>query len=689
MARYRCEVLVSLALIAATLFIYGRTTRTDFDFVSYDDYSYVVTNPEVHAGLTADSLRWDLTATQLSSWHPLTWMSWQLDTELYGGVKSWGFHLTNLLLHLANVLLLFWCLRDMTGALWRSALVAALFAVHPIHVESVAWVSERKDVLSTLFWILALWAYLYYTRRPSLWRYLGVVLAFALGLMAKPMVVTLPCVLLLLDYWPLGRWTGRPEPAGAMPASRRWLVLEKLPLFVLAAACSAITVYGHSRDGALETLEQYPLLVRVENSLVAYIAYIGKMLWPLNLAVFYPHPGATLPWSMVAGAGLLLAAFSVLALRERQRRPYLLVGWFWYLVTLVPVIGLVVTGGRAMADRYAYVSFLGLYLIVAWGLGELAARGPVLGRVTALAATLGLAFYTVLASIQVGYWHDGKALWKHTLEATGDNYLAHAHLGIHLAAEGRGDEATYHFDKAVRLNPTVAEWHFNLAQALDAQAARLDEQAKRSEARLKAEEALEHYRRAVALKPQVGLLHNALGEALEQHGNRPEMSKEERVALRQEACAEYAEAVRLDPSNTLAQCNLGTILARQRNYDEAIEHFRAALRLDPQLDRAHHGLAEALRNLGRWSEAVPEYRAALRINPELAQGYFNLGLTLGHLGELEEASACMEQALCLAEARNRSKMAEEIRSKWSEYQRLLLRKQRSRAAGHNQGAVPE
>jgi Flp pilus assembly protein TadD len=658
MARYRSEVLISLFLVVATLVVYGRATQKDFDFVSYDDYSYVVNNPEVRAGLTAQSLRWALTTTRLSSWHPLTWISWQLDTELYGGVNSRGFHRTNLLLHVVNLLLLFWLLRDMTGAVWRSALVAGLFAVHPMHVESVAWVAERKDVLSTLFWILTLWAYLWYARRPALWRYLVVVLTLTLGLLAKPMLVTLPCVLLLLDYWPLGRWPGRPGPAGGVPASLGRLILEKVPLLALAMACGALTYYGHSRDGALETWEQYSLQVRVMNALVAYVAYIGKLLWPMNLAVFYPHPGTHLPLWKAAGAGVLLAGISVLVLRQRERRPYLLVGWLWYLGTLVPVIGLVVTGGRAMADRYAYVPFLGLYLILAWGLGDLAARRRVLGRVMALAATLALVACMILTWIQVSYWHDGKALWEHTLKVTGENYLAHAHLGIHLAAEGKGDLAAYHFRESVRINPDSWRGHSHLAQALDAEAEKLKHQGKPAEAQEKADEALNHYRRAVELYPQLTVLHNLLGEALEKRGNLPE------------ACGEYREAVRLDPDNATAHCNLATALARQKRYDEAMEEYHEALRLDPDSGRAHHNLGEALCQQRRWTEAAAEYRQALRLNQESAQTYFNLGLTLCQLGELEEGVACLRQALCLAEAKKQTRLVDEIQ------QRLLRFEQR-------------
>jgi tetratricopeptide (TPR) repeat protein len=685
MARYRSEVLISLFLVGATFLVYGRVTQKDFEFVSYDDYSYVVNNREVHAGLTAHSLRWALTTTRLSSWHPLTWISWQLDAELYGGVKSWGFHRTNLLLHLVNVLLLFWLLRDMTGAIWRSALVAGLFAVHPLHVESVAWVAERKDVLSTLFWILTLWAYLGYARRPALWRYLGVALTLTLGLLAKPMLVTLPFVLLLLDYWPLGRWPGRSGPAGGVPASLGRLILEKLPLLTLAMVCGAMTFYGHSRDGAVETWEQYSLQVRVMNSLVAYVAYIGKLFWPMNLAVFYPHPGTNLPLWKAAGAGVLLAGISVLVLWQRQRRPYLLVGWLWYLGTLVPVIGLVVVGGRAMADRYTYVPFLGLYLLLAWGLGDLAARHRVFGRVLSLTATLGLAGCMILTWIQVRYWHDGKTLWEHTLKATGDNYLAHAHLGIHLveeagkeaaayhfrAAEEKREMAAYHFREAVRLNPDSWRGHSHLAMVLDAEAERLKSQGKTREAQEKTEEALNHYREAVRLQPQMGVLHNILGEALE---NQRHLT---------EACAEYREAVRLDPDNANFHCNLATALARQDLYEEAMEEYREALRLDPDSGRAHHNLGEALRRQGRWTEAVVEYRQALRINQESSQTHFNLGLTLWQLGKLEEGVASLRQALCLAEAKKQTRLADEIQ------QRLLRFEPRLAPRSPNHEETPQ
>ena len=392
------------------------------DYVLLDDPLYVTGNPEVRQGITREGLAWALTANVANNWHPLTVLSHMLDVEVFGLAPA-GHHLTSLLLHLANVLLLFAALHRMTAAAFRSALVAALFAVHPTRVESVAWIAERKDVLSGLFWMLALLAYVHYARRPSLGRYLLVALAMALGLAAKPMLVTLPCVLLLLDLWPLGR------------RGLRRLILEKIPLFALSAAsCAATLSY---QETSLAPLEALPWDLRFSNAVVSYATYLGKAFLPRDLAVFYPFP-AEIPVWKAAGAAALLLLLTGLALWRARRSPWLLVGWLWFLGTLVPVIGLVQVGRQAMADRYTYLPFIGLFLAMVWGAAELVERRdvfrPVLGALSVL-AILGLAGMT---RAQVRHWQDSVALFRHALAATGDNHLARRGLAKALAAQKEG-----------------------------------------------------------------------------------------------------------------------------------------------------------------------------------------------------------------------------------------------------------
>ena len=484
-----CRILISLVLILLTTAAYGPIWRNDF--INYDDNVYVTGNDHVKAGLSPKGIAWAFTSTEALNWHPLTWISLQLDYQLYG-LRAWGFHLTNLLLHTANSLLLFGVLQQMTGAVWRSALVAALFALHPLHVESVAWIAERKDVLSTLFWMLTLAAYLRYVRRPSVLRYLLVMLTLALGLMAKAMLVTLPCVLLLLDYWPLGRFQrnndetpmtndeGSPKPQDRGPSSfglwhyfviRRWsfVIWEKVPLFVLAAACSAMVIFAQQRGGALESLEQLSLSSRVSNALVSSVQYIVKMFWPSGLAPFYPHPRESLSWWQAAGAGLLLISISALALRLAGRRAYLIVGWLWYLGTLAPVIGIVQVGEQAMADRYTYVPLIGLFILLVWAIADLAAPWPAL-KVMLLPTTAGaLLICLVLTWLQVRIWHDSRSLWEHTLRVTAGNYVAENNLGFTFLQEGNMPEAERHFRQAVRIKPDYARAYSSLGLALDKQ----------------------------------------------------------------------------------------------------------------------------------------------------------------------------------------------------------------------------
>ena len=421
MPQRRWKIIACLFLVVATLATYG-DLRTH-QFINFDDDIYVTGNPPVQDGLTLKGLTWAFTTMHGGLWIPLTWLSFMVNSQLFG-LHPGGFLLTNLLFHIANALLLFLWLLYLTRTLGCSFLVAALFALHPLHVESVAWATERKDVLSTFFWLLTMWAYVWYAERPRLGRYLLILVCFSLGLMAKPMLVTLPFVLLLLDYWPLGRLRLKgPAAAAASPkpgpgVTIKRLVWEKSPLFVISALSIVVTFYAQKEAGAISTLQTLPIANRLANAMVAYGSYLGKMFWPAHLAVFYPHPGHNLPIWQALAAGLALAVLTLLALRQARRHPYLLVGWLWYLGTLLPVIGLVQVGGQAMADRYTYVPFIGLFIVVVWGMADLAARWRAPKFLLPVGAGVVLSALMVCTWVQVSYWRDSITLYEHTLEVT-------------------------------------------------------------------------------------------------------------------------------------------------------------------------------------------------------------------------------------------------------------------------------
>ena len=476
-ARWAC-----LALIAVNMIVYAPVWH--HGFVNYDDDEYVSTNTVVLRGLTWHGASWAFTTGHAGNWHPLTWLSHMLDVQFYG-LDPGPHHLTNLLFHIANTLLLFGLLHRMTGALGRSAFVAGLFAVHPLHVESVAWVAERKDVLSTLFWMLTLWAYVEYVRRPGLRRYWPVLLFFALGLMAKQMLVTLPFVLLLLDFWPLGRVGTRPNPAGGWALSRDgWattvrLVWEKLPLLALTVVSSIVTVVVHRQAAAVISLSATPLNLRVANALVSYVTYISKMLWPARLAVLYPY-AQSLPGWWVAGAFLGLMGISVAVIRAGPRHPYLPVGWLWYLGTMVPVIGLIQVGNQATADRYTYVPLIGLFIVVAWGVPDLLVRWPRRRIGLPIAAGLVILACAIAARGQLRYWEDSTTLWTRALAVTTENNIAHNNLAVSLADQGKLDEAIAHYSEALRIKPDYTKAQDNLDLALVRRGKRPDPGAPRS-----------------------------------------------------------------------------------------------------------------------------------------------------------------------------------------------------------------
>jgi Flp pilus assembly protein TadD len=567
----RKRLAAGLVLAFATLVAYGPVLRNDF--VVYDDRTYVLENPHVQAGLSGAGFVWAWTATRASNWHPLTWLSHMLDQELYGS-DARGHHATSLALHLASTLLLFGCLERATGAVGRSAFAAALFGVHPLHVESVAWVAERKDVLSTLLMLLTLMAYARYARRPGVGRYLAVAGLFALGLAAKPMLVTLPFLMLLLDRWPLGRWSDR---------TARELLLEKVPLVVLALASCAVTVAAQRAGGALGSMDRFPLDVRIGNAILSYVAYLRLMVWPSGLAVFYPHPRAV-PLLPVVGSAALLAGVSVWVFRSRARHPYLLVSWLWYLVALLPVIGLVQVGEQALADRYTYVPLIGIFVMLAWGVPD--AVRAVRGRSVALtvAAVVVVLALVPLARAQVARWRDSRTLFEHALSVTSGNRVAHNNLGLVLEESGHPEEAIAQFEAALALRADDAAVLNNLGNAL----ADLDRHAA----------AVERFERAIALQPGHAKAHFNLAASLVRLG---------RAA---EALRHYREAVRLEPDDPRMRNNLGIALAREGDAESAIEQFEAAIRLQPGNGRAHANLAGALVLVGRRAEARVEIENA-------------------------------------------------------------------------------
>ena len=489
------KILISLFLILTTLVLFW--PLGNYEFINFDDGEYVYGNPQVKAGLTLKGMIWAFTTTQTGNWHPLTWLSHMVDCEFYG-LSSGGHHLTNVLIHIASTLLLFLVLERMTRALWRSSLVAALFALHPLHVESVAWVAERKDVLSTFFWMLTLWTYVRYAERPKLNRYLAVLLSFVLGLLSKAMLVTLPCVMLLLDYWPLERFQfggprGDGNRAGRKSMNRddprafsHRFVLEKVPFFALSAVSSVVTFLAQQSVGAVRPLEWFPLGPRIANALVSYLSYIGKMIWPHPLAILYPYPGILSLWQVV-GAGLVLVCVSVWAVRASRKHPYLGVGWLWYLGTLVPVIGLVQVGVQATADRYTYVPLIGLFIMIAWGVPDILAGWRYRKTVLAISAGVLLSILMPVTRLQIQKWHDPITIFTHTLKVTTRNYLIHNNLGVALADRGKNQEAMAHYTEALRINPNYAEAYNNLGNALARQG--------------KKPEAIAYYKEALRIDP--------------------------------------------------------------------------------------------------------------------------------------------------------------------------------------------
>lgn len=644
-----CALLVMLVFI-----VFGQTLG--HDFVNYDDGATVYEAPRVTAGISLPGIAWAFTHSQVGHWDPLTTLSHMLDCQLYG-LHPWGHHLGNVLLHAAAVVLLFVALWEMTGSMWRSGFVAAVFAIHPLRVESVAWVSERKDVLSGVFFMLILMAYLRYVRRPrSRLRYWTVAALFILGLMSKSMLVTLPFVLLLLDYWPLNRFQTRPDSAS--PPSAWPLIVEKIPLLLLSILF-AVAQMAADRGGLI-SLEKTTLPQRLGNAVVSYAVYLRQMVWPADLAVFYPYPkGGVEPWK-VAIALAVLCAVTAAVIFVRKKQPWLLVGWLWYLGMLVPVIGIVQSGDLAHADRYTYLPMIGVCIAGTWTVAEWSEKWPWRRMAAGTVAFVILCTLLLAAYRQATYWRDNETLWTHALECTRDNSVAHNDLGNALLHDQRTDEAIAQYLDALRIDPALAEAHYNLGNALDRQGRAQDAIAQYRDAlrinpayadacynlgntllrQGRSVEAAAQFRKALSIDPAYAGAHASLGNILLQQGRADD------------AIAEYREALRLDPALAETHNNLGSALLQQGQTDGAIAEYRQALRIDSAYAKAHNNLGTALLRQGRAGDAIVEYREAVRINPTDAPARVNLAAAYAQAGQFSDAVNTAEGALQLAQTQS-------------------------------------
>ncbi len=581
-AIFSSRVFLCVLLGVATLALYWQALTCDF--ISFDDPDYVTNNPMVQQGVSMHGVVWALRSVHANNWHPVTWISHMLDASMFGA-SARGPHGVNIFLHAANAMLVFLLLARMTGKHWRSAFVAALFAAHPLHVESVAWISERKDLLCAFFGLLALLAYVNYAAaRPGRkTAYLLAVVWLALSLMSKAMLVTFPLVLVLLDYWPLERLGVTVERGAGVTTST--LLIEKAPFAILSMAAAVVTLIAQAGSGAAASVSAVGIAPRIENAIVSYVHYLGKCLWPENLAVFYPYAGHHV-WEVVLCAGYI-AGITVAVICARRARPYLLVGWLWYVITLIPVIGFVQVGKQSMADRYTYLPLLGIFIACVWGMDEIRNRFPSSRAVVLVAASVAIIACGVMTRIQLGYWRNSETLFRHALVATKDNEVANEDLGNYLADQGRNDEAIPYFREALRIEPGN------------------------------------------------GSLHNDLAVTLLTRGDAAG------------ATQEFQQALRINPESTNALMNLGVALDVQHQTKEAIESLEKAVSLAPGYAEARNNLGHVLAETGQLQDAVTQYNEAIRLRPGFAQAHYNLGSALAQLGERDAAIAQLSEALKL------------------------------------------
>jgi protein O-mannosyl-transferase len=655
--------LIYLLLAVAALIAFWQLNQCDF--INYDDPLYVTCNMHVKTGITIGSIRWAFTTGHSANWHPLTWMSHMLDVQLFGLKPRWH-HLTNLLFHIANTLLLFFVFHRMTKETWKSAFVAALFALHPLHVESVAWVAERKDVLSTFFWMLTMAAYISYVEgrrtedgtrktedgkkwtgifRPpsSVLRYLAVLIFFALGLMAKPMLVTLPFVLLLLDYWPLQRLQGagsktqnpklerQPRSANkrklpkkptdhviAQSSALRPLVREKIPLFVLAALSCIVTFIVQQKGGAVKSIQGFPLGVRIANAIVSYTIYMGKTIWPSNLAVYYPHPGLWPFWQVLA-AVLLLGAVTLTVIRTANRFPYLTVGWLWFTGTLVPVIGIVQVGIQGMADRYTYIPLIGLFVMAAWGVPELLKKWRYHKEALFASSSLLLLSLFIVTWTQVGYWRNNIALYDHSLRVASPSDPIYCNRGIAYYDLGIHQQAISDLNRAIEINPESTDSYYNLGLVY----------AKLGNHR----QAISDYNRAIEIKPDYA----------DAYGNRG--TSYYKLGKYSQAVSDFDKAIEINPELIWAYNGRGMAYGKLGNQRQAILDFDRAVEINPEYAEPYNNRGVVYDLLGNNRQAISDYDRAVEIDPDYADAYYNRGVAYAELGDHRQAISDYDRAI--------------------------------------------
>jgi len=603
---------IYLALAVSSVAVFQQVRG--FDFVDFDDSKYLTENRHVSSGLSREGIIWAFTGAHAGMWHPLTTFSHMLDCELFG-LNPHRHHLSALLFHTANTLLLFAVLKMTTGGFWQSAFVAAVFCLHPLNVESVAWVAERKNVLSTLFWILTMWAYTRYVRYPSRSGYFLTLLIFSMALMSKPTAVTLPFILLLLDYWPFGRL--------------RWktlhrLILEKVPFFILSIGVSIVTFYVQQGTGATVDLGVIPLRIRIVNALISYVKYICKMFWPRHLALPYPYHADRLLLWQAAAAALLLIAITVLVIRQARIRRYLPVGWLWYIGTLVPVIGLVQAGSQALADRYSYVPSIGIFIIIAWAVPDLLLKWRYRKFVLVGASLTVLFGFAIISLFQLRHWRNTITLFEHSLAVTDDNYVAHLCLAGPVYRQGRLDEAIRHYSQALRIRPNFTNIHYAYLGLGRAFFDKGD-----------SDNAILNYQQALRLEPGFVEAHKRLAEAFLSQGKL------------ESAAAEYRRAHQLQPDEPDSLNNLGVVLARQNRLTEAVACFNSALSISQDNVSSYINLGSALFQQGRYTQAVIELKKAVDLSPNSAAAHYHLARSLVQSGSPHQAIFHFKQTLTL------------------------------------------
>ncbi len=599
----------------------------DHQFVNFDDDLYVTDNRHVFSGLNLENIKWSLTRVYVSNWHPLTWISHMIDVEIFG-MKPGMHHLTNVIFHVLNSILLLTVLNKMTGSLWRSAVVVVLFALHPLHVESVAWIAERKDVLSTFFWMLTMLTYYRYVRCRTISKYLLMILVFSLGLMAKPMLVTLPFVLLLLDFWPLKREELNLTMNGSNTELSWWpkintrgilrLILEKVPLMIMALAASGVTFYAQSVGGSVKSLERVSLASRIQNAIITYVVYLWKMVWPLNLAVYYPYPKQFSTLTVVM-CPLLLIAITVIVVMSVRRFPYFITGWFWYLGTLVPVIGIVKVGDQSMADRYTYIPLIGIFVMIAWGLPELLDKWQFKKIAFATLTGIVIPILIVFSWLQIGYWKNSNTLFRHALNVTVNNDVAHNNLARDLIDHGDFDDALKHCAEALKINPYNTDAYNNMGLAL----IKIGEISK----------AISIFSKEIQIHPNNVDAYINLGAAYIKQGNNSE------------AIIQVSKAIEIEPDCVLAYINMGLALANQGRLNEAIHQYHKALQIKPYSFGAHYNLGIALMWQGKIDESIDQYKKVLEMDPGNAAAQNILSYLLEKGNRIEDSVAGLKKEL--------------------------------------------